>query len=451
MKKISINEPLFDENLLLEEDYNLIIKSLKKILEIIIEPNKLNLDTIKDKNFKIYEYCNAVMILAESWDILVDKIDLNEIHYEYMLKIRENLYNINFLTASSFSGSTAIGFSIYSLYKNTLYYKKFINTLNQLIISQVKEDIKRYMLDLGNVRLESYDSVLGLSGTASYLLLFKEEEDVRECIIEILIYLIEITKNIEKYGYKVPGWYTSSENQFLDDEKKFYKKGNFNLGLAHGIAGPLTILSLALKEGIEIEGQREGINIILNDLKRLKYNDEKENIYWPGRIDFEEYVSGVVKDKKRNRASWCYGTPGIARAMYIAGTAINDKESIDIAIKAVEGLCQMDEDEWKFHSPTICHGYSGLLAVVQAMYTDTRNLSFDLGRKKILKKILEFFEEDSLLGFYDIDPKDPFKGELKLIKKESIGLLDGAAGIILILLSLIKPIKTDWMRILMLK
>ncbi len=59
-----------------------------------------------------------------------------------------------------------------------------------------------------------------------------------------LSYLVSLTQERDVYGHIVPNYYISSEKQFLDSEKEFYKKGNFNLGLSHGITGALTVLSI---------------------------------------------------------------------------------------------------------------------------------------------------------------------------------------------------------------
>ncbi|WP_322976551.1 lanthionine synthetase C family protein [Clostridium kluyveri] len=221
-----------------------------------------------------------------------------------------------------------------------------------------------------------------------------------------------------------------------------------NLGLSHGITGPLAALTIALKEGIEIRGQYESIKKILKNLKMFSFMDNKENIYWLGRVKFEKYIGLEQSNNYKSRASWCYGAPGIARVMYLAGETINDKDSTLIAIKSLEAICKMDENEWKLESPTFCHGYSGLLAIIQAMYIDTNNNIFGNTRKKILDKIISLYNKNALLGFYniDVDEKNYFKKEYQLVKSNNIFLLSGSIGVILTLLSLIKPINTNWMR-----
>ncbi|SHJ16467.1 Lanthionine synthetase C-like protein [Clostridium cavendishii DSM 21758] len=441
-----------EENLIFKNNNKKIIEAISKIIKVIKNPDNLDditKEVIENQYSSMHIYSNVCVVLAECFEIIKDKKLLDEIHYNYMVKIREELYSTSSLNSSLFSGIVGVGFGVYFLYEKTLNYKKFIDSLNELIVELVQNEIENNISTLENVKVTDYDTIVGLAGVTGYLLLFKNEDYIRICIEKILKYIVKLSDDIEVHGHKVPGWYVSSENQILDADKKYYKRGNFNLGLAHGITGPLTILALALKEGIEVSGQKESISKILYDLKRFRYRDENGDTYWPGILSFEEYIDGEVRQKKTNRASWCYGTPGIARAMYISSSVVGDEEGMEISINAIECLCKMNEKEWGFNSPTFCHGYAGLLAVVQAMYMDTGNIKFDVGREKILEKLLGFFDEESLLGFYDIDLKDAINGNLELVKRNSMGLLDGVVGIALILLSFIKPIKTNWMRIFM--
>lgn len=58
--------------------------------------------------------------------------------------------------------------------------------------------------------------------------------------------------------------------------------------------------------------------------------------YWPGRVSFEEAQSGklTMENQKFNRDSWCYGVPGIARALWLAGTATNDEKWTELALNS---------------------------------------------------------------------------------------------------------------------
>src|SRR5687767_3976253 len=46
---------------------------------------------------------------------------------------------------------------------------------------------------------------------------------------------------------------------------------------------------------------------------------------WPGTISMSELESGTLGQTGPQRPSWCYGTPGIARAQQLAGLALGDQ------------------------------------------------------------------------------------------------------------------------------
>ncbi|MGH3852526.1 MAG: hypothetical protein ACRDR6_03320 [Pseudonocardiaceae bacterium] len=77
----------------------------------------------------------------------------------------------------------------------------------------------------------------------------------------MLAYLVDLTKPVpaaDQAAMSVPGWWTSDApsgqppGAFLD--------GHADLGMAHGISGPLALLSLAMRHGIIVDGQVAAID-----------------------------------------------------------------------------------------------------------------------------------------------------------------------------------------------
>lgn len=438
------------------KEERIISDALNKIVNLIKEPD-LFYRTLKsvEKDTRIgsisYIYSNICMIIGEIMD---SNIDCNwlKISYEYMIKIREDLYNDKELnTTSLFGGLSGIGYGVYVLNQNVHFYDKFLGSLNKIIIDSVNTKLPYVNYFIGNMKMEYYDTITGLAGTTAYLTLFKKEEEIEKTIKRILSLFVKITEDIKVLGYNVPGWYISSDNQFLQYEKVRYKDGNFNIGLSHGITGILSAMAIALKEGIEVNGQRQAMGKILKDLRMFYFEDEEGAIFWNKKISFENYITGKFELDNNLRASWCYGTPGIARSMFLAGKEINDKSSIDISIRAMKKICEMSEDKWMLNSPIFCHGYAGLLSIVQSMWIDTGNEIFNFGRKKILRKLLNFYDENLPFGFCNIEFKDVINNNFDLVRKNSVDILEGAFGVILALLSISNPLKDNWMRTFLLK
>lgn len=72
--------------------------------------------------------------------------------------------------------------------------------------------------------MSDYDVIEGVSGIASYLLLFQEDKAMKDLLIDILRYLVRLTEDITMNGEKVPGWHIPSEHQFTDIEKSLSKR-----------------------------------------------------------------------------------------------------------------------------------------------------------------------------------------------------------------------------------
>ncbi|MCI3987878.1 Subtilin biosynthesis protein SpaC, partial [Bacillus vallismortis] len=72
-----------------------------------------------------------------------------------------------------------------------------------------------------------YDLIEGVIGIASYLLIFLEDKDMGDLLIDMLTYLFRLTEDITVDGETVPGWQIPSQHQFTDIEKKAYPNGNF--------------------------------------------------------------------------------------------------------------------------------------------------------------------------------------------------------------------------------
>jgi len=429
-----------------------ILTALDKLIGVVKEPNELEEILMNDGMDEsiISIYSSICLLLGETRELINGSIDVDELSFQYMTRIKKLIESqMTTLSCSLFGGLADIGLGVHAVYKTTGYYKKFLDSLNKLIVKTTLEEIQHLKENIKNLEILSYDTVFGLAGVTAYLLLFKEDKEVDKAIKEALTYFILMTQDQEVFGYPVPSYYISFDNLYSEEEQNIYPKGNFNLGLSHGITGPLTVMSLALNEGIEVEGQRDAIKRILEDLKVFKYIDDNGGIFWPGRVKFEDYITKKCNLDKR-RASWCYGTPGIARAMYFAGKSIQDYESIELAKKAFDGLCNMNQEDWLLDSPTICHGYSGLLAVIQSMYKGTGDLTYQKCAMRITDIVLGFYEENSKYGFIDINYIKGSDEKVQLEEKEGISFLNGSIGVVLALLSSTKQVDTNWMRHMML-
>ncbi|MEW2390690.1 lanthionine synthetase C family protein [Streptomyces venezuelae] len=209
-------------------------------------------------------------------------------------------------------------------------------------------------------RMAGYDVVAGLSGLGRLLLAAGPEH--RETTELVLTHLVALTHPVtEPGGRTVPGWWTA--DPILFSEPLGIPGGHFNVGLAHGIPGPLALLSLAHRAGVRVPGQERAIRTITEWLLARRSPD---GVGWPNVVPLDAELTAAAGDRAElaeARTGWCYGTPGVARALQLAALALKEPDWNRQAVTAVAHACRRGH----FADPTLCHGLAGLTAIVSLM------------------------------------------------------------------------------------
>lgn len=278
----------------------------------------------------------------------------------------------------------------------------------------VEEDAPRVAAGKAGARMAGYDVVAGLSGLGRLLLAAGPEH--RATTELVVAHLVALTRPVTAPdGRTVPGWWTG--DPILLSEPDGVPGGHFNAGLAHGIPGPLALLSLAHRAGVRVPGQEQAICTVAEWLLARRSPD---GAGWPNIVPMEAEsaaASGAVPDLAEARTGWCYGTPGVARSLQLAALALKEPEWNRQAVAAVAAACTGRE----FTDPTLCHGLAGFATIVTLM-------SREPGGEELASHIPGLAE--SLAGA--ADPAHPFvwpaaaPGGPTVVHRP--GFLDGAAG-----------------------
>ncbi len=93
--------------------------------------------------------------------------------------------------------------------------------------------------------------------------------------------------------------------------------------MAHGISGPLALLALAMRRGVTVAGHAEAIDRICHWLDTWR-QQAPAGPWWPERISLADLRTGCPSPRGPARPSWCYGTPGLARAQQLSALARGD-------------------------------------------------------------------------------------------------------------------------------
>lgn len=294
-----------------------------------------------------------------------------------------------------------------------------------------------------------YDVVSGVSGLGRYLLMaVRFDPDLEPALLDVLRYLVELGQPITVEGKTVPGWWNNPALYISEDDLRLYPDGDFNLGLSHGICGPLSLLAIAALAGWEVDGQRAAIRDMLSWILRWQCVDAV-GPYWPGRIPLAAELTGEGAPWSPSY-SWCYGSTGVSRTIQLAGEALADDEAAALARTAIRAA--LDRFEQRIGTggfgATICHGAAGLLQGRLRILGDAGQED-DAGERTILSGVLDEYSPDHAFGFQHLRPAET---DGPLIGVDRAGVVEGAAGVALALLGdeAIRPAETAWDAMLLL-
>lgn len=196
--------------------------------------------------------------------------------------------------------------------------------------------------------LAEFDLISGLAGLGAH---WWRRDPGGDLITDVLAYLIRLTEPVDD----LPGWWTlSSARSGVEPPPG----GHSNHGMAHGIAGPLALLALTARAELILPGHLEAIGRICAWLD-VWQQDHFGAPWWPETITLTELQQGWSVQRAPRRPSWCYGTPGLARAQQLAAIATDNEARRDIAERAM-AKCLTGQQLGKITEAGLCHGMAGV-------------------------------------------------------------------------------------------
>jgi hypothetical protein len=207
------------------------------------------------------------------------------------------------------------------------------------------------------------DLFYGLTGLGAFLLAHHPGSDE---LADVLRYVVDLTAPSRDQDGELPGWWTAHD----PDQIVATPGGHANFGMAHGAAGFLAFLALAARHDREVDGQRDAISTLTDWFDRWRQDDDVP--WWPHWITRAELRAGRPDQPGPGRPSWCYGTPGIARALQLAAIVTDDprrQETAESAFAASLADHHLDH----ITEPGICHGIAGLYQTAYRTVHDARD------------------------------------------------------------------------------
>ncbi|MEV0278585.1 lanthionine synthetase C family protein [Streptomyces sp. NPDC050610] len=275
--------------------------------------------------------------------------------------------------AALFYGAPAVAFTLHAAVADTGRYAGALHTLDSAIhaLTRRRLDKAHARIDRGErPRAGEYDVLYGLAGLGSYLLRRDPHSDV---LREVLAYLVRLSEPLPNDDEQLPGWW--SPHGPTADSMHSFPGGHGNAGMAHGIAGPLALLALTKLRGSTVDGHTEAMGRICTWFDTLR-QDTDFGPWWPRWITRTEHHTRTITQPGPTRPSWCYGTPGMARAQQLTGLALHDINRQHMAETALL-RCLSDPHQLALvNDTTLCHGTAGLLHTTSCVARDAEPGTF---------------------------------------------------------------------------
>lgn len=319
------------------------------------------------------------------------------------------------------NGLSGAAFATWLLSRQGTRYQRLLASLDEQIVARTHNLTAQMLKQRHGFAAAQYDAISGLTGIGAYLLCRRTSTPLSHALSVVLQTLIALSE--EEAG--VPHWYIPPELIAQERWRHQYPNGLLDCGLAHGAAGLLALLTLAKREAIEVDGLEAAIDRLATWLAEHRVNDEW-GVNWPAAYPVGPLESTTLPLLPA-RSAWCYGNPGIARALWLAGEALDCSTYRELALAAMNAVYRKPHAERQIDAPSFCHGIAGLLAITLRFAQETGLPVFHEAAQTLTNDIIAQYDPDALLGFCDLEPGN--------IRVDQPGVLNGAAGVVLVLLA----------------
>jgi lantibiotic biosynthesis protein len=334
-----------------------------------------------------------------------------------------------------FDGVAGLGFAAQWLAAGRRRYRTLLTAIDGALARGVAER-SAGLAAANGTPAGGWDLISGITGVGVYLLARREEPGPRAALHETLAALVDLMRETDG----APRWATRPE-QLHEDMRARTPGGNLNCGVAHGAPGPLALMSLALTEGVEVRGQGEAMrrtaDWVAGQCRPGRFGPE-----WPAVIPLGEAHRA---ERRPARPAWGYGNAGVARALWLAGGALDEPDYRRLAERALRAALERQRTDRPLHAPTLRHGTAGLAEVALRMAADSGAEDLSREARMLCVALGERFEQDAPFGYRGDEQARDLRGP-----EVDATLLEGAAGPPLVLLAAATDAEPGWDRALLL-
>jgi lantibiotic biosynthesis protein len=297
--------------------------------------------------------------------------------------------------------------------------------------NEVFAELDEYIFKITEVNFDqrSYDFLHGgLGGGVYFLGRFSDNPQVGDKLAKIVSYLDKLAEQ-DAAGYK---WATKGRNSEGGPVIEY------NLGLSHGIPSIICFLAKCLQLGVE----RENCKRLIQGAASFILSNQLEK--GSGSV-FPATIREGVKPAT-SKLAWCYGDLGVGLSLLLAANAIKDNSLKHIAMTILLASAARKQSELEGGSikdAGLCHGTAGISHIFNRLFHETGALEFEDAATFWMKETVSMsMHQDGVSGFKYFTPGHGYSA--------GNGLLVGASGVGLSIISYIGDIEPRWDRSLLL-
>jgi hypothetical protein len=279
----------------------------------------------------------------------------------------------------------------------------------QEIVAALDEPL--FLLSMDDLGKGSFDYLHAGLGACLYFL-------ERPRTAETVYYLAEIVSMLDKIALKKADgsitWHFRNFDSPADDSV------SYNLGLSHGTASIVALLSLLYQHGY---AQPQCARLIEGGLQWLWSVRNTDN-----PAVFPRQLYDDQPREEFSRLAWCYGDPGIAHTFQMAGEIFGNNRWKQIAeYTMLKAAPRRNRKETLVSDVGFCHGSSGLGHLFSKFAQSYSNPVFE--------KTAHYWLEATLNRSLPPSEKDDLQQATPLKHHDVLDMLEGDASVGLVLLS----------------
>lgn len=278
----------------------------------------------------------------------------------------------------------------------------------------------------------AYDHVSGIVGIGVYALERLPDPagtELLELVVATLAARAERTDGAAT-------WFTSPA-ELHPDARERAPDGYYNLGVAHGVPGVVSVLAGATGAGIP--GAAEWLDPAVTWLERQRL-DEDDAAVWP-------FFVGPGVESFASRLAWCYGDPGITLTLLQAAAVRERDDWAALADRAIDKMLSRAVEESGVTGASLCHGAAGLAHLCGRLREASGRDGLDEFARTWARRTLGLRVDGEPMGGFTVwDPTDPKElgGDV-----QGPGFLAGIAGVSLALVAAATDVAPEWDRCLL--